>query len=285
MAIGAVLGVASGVASMFGGRPDNSAQIGAQAYQNTLSRRKTQIMNDYRSSAYERTVQQVYKQFDENYADADEIVKAEEYLTAFSDAIGKNQIKWSDNLSATFMRLARPILNILKGKGFSKMEFKNGRDVYDFIKDYQANIKKGKVSKRGQAAQARAVVAAGEAGVSGLSVQALMDDYIRQQAGQVAALTSQDKLYALRHGLNLQQLGMASEQEILGLSKPINKPSALGLALNVGSSALSGYSTYKTLQLASNPAYIGTGMGTSSYMPDTDQYTLPVRGPLAIRGR
>ena len=144
---------------------------------------------------------------------------------------------------------------------------------------------KGRVAKAGEAIVSRAVVSAGEAGVSGLSVQALMDDYIRQQAGQVAALTSQDKLYALRHGLNLQQLGMASEQEILGLSKPINKPSALGLALNVGSSALSGYSTYKTLQLASNPAYIGTGMGTSSYMPDTDQYTLPARGPLAIRGR
>lgn len=144
---------------------------------------------------------------------------------------------------------------------------------------------KGRAAKAGEAIVSRAGVAAGEAGVSGLSVQALMDDYIRQQAGQVAALTSQDKLYALRHGLNLQQLGMASEQEILGLSKPINKPSALGLALNVGSSALSGYSTYKTLQLASNPAYIKTGMGTSSYMPDTDQYTLPARGPLAIRER
>ena len=144
---------------------------------------------------------------------------------------------------------------------------------------------KGRAAKAGEAIVSRAVVSAGEAGVSGLSVQALMDDYIRQQAGQVAALTSQDKLYALRHGLNLQQLGMASEQEILGLSKPINKPSALGLALNVGSSALSGYSTYKTLQAASTPAFIDTGMGVSSYMPGTDQYTLPARGPLAIRGR
>jgi len=89
----------------------------------------------------------------------------------------------------------------------------------------------------------------------------------------------------MRHGLNLQQLGMASEQEILGLSKPINKPSALGLALNIGSSALGAYGTYKTLQAASTPAFINTGMGTSSYMPDTDQYTLPARGPLAIGGR
>ena len=78
MAIGAVLGVASGVASMFGGRPDNSAQIGAQAYQNTLSRRKTQIMNDYRARAYERTVQQVYKQFDENYAAANASFQTEQ---------------------------------------------------------------------------------------------------------------------------------------------------------------------------------------------------------------
>jgi len=78
MAIGAVLGVASGVASIFGGRPDNSAQIGAQAYQNTLSRRKTQIMNDYRARAYERTVQQVYKQFDENYAAANASFQTEQ---------------------------------------------------------------------------------------------------------------------------------------------------------------------------------------------------------------
>jgi hypothetical protein len=144
---------------------------------------------------------------------------------------------------------------------------------------------KGKAAARGEAARSRAGVAALEAGVSGLSVQALMDDYIRQQAGQVAALTSQDKLYAMRHGLNLQQLAMASEQEIRGLSRPINKPSVLGLALNVGSSALGAYGTYKTLQAASRPAFIDTGMGISSYMPDTDQYTLPARGPLAIRGR
>ena len=144
---------------------------------------------------------------------------------------------------------------------------------------------KGRVAKAGKAIVSRAGVAALESGVSGLSVQALMDDYIRQQAGQVAALTSQDKLYALRHGLNLQQLGMASEQEILGLSKPINKPSFLSGALSVASSAMSGYSMGKSFQDAIRPPAIDTGMGISSYMPGTDQYTLPARGPLAIRGR
>src|SRR6056300_1456364 len=56
---------------------------------------------------------------------------------------------------------------------------------------------KGRAAKAGEAIVSRAGVAALESGVSGLSVQALMDDYIRQQAGQVVALTSQDKLYAM----------------------------------------------------------------------------------------
>ena len=141
---------------------------------------------------------------------------------------------------------------------------------------------KGKVAKRGKEARATATVAAGEAGVSGLSVQALMDDYIRQQGGQVAALTSQDKLYALRHGLNLEQIALASQQEIMGLDRPIDKPSKLGLGLGILSSGLSAYGTYKGLETAARPATIQTSMGTSSYMPDTDQYSLPARSPLMI---
>jgi hypothetical protein len=76
--ISAGIGIVSGVASLFGGRKDNSAQIGAQAYQNTLSRRKTEIMNAYRARAYERTVQQVHKQFDENYAAANASFQTEQ---------------------------------------------------------------------------------------------------------------------------------------------------------------------------------------------------------------
>ena len=142
-----------------------------------------------------------------------------------------------------------------------------------------------KITKKARETLASATVSAGEAGVSGLSVQALMDDYVRQQAGQVAALTSQDKLYALRHGLNLQQLAMASEQEIQGLSRPIEKPSALRAGLSILQSGVGAYGTYKTLQALERPAFIDTGMGISSYMPGSDQYTLPARGPLAIGGR
>jgi hypothetical protein len=106
---------------------------------------------------------------------------------------------------------------------------------------------KGKVTKQAREQLATATVSAGEAGVSGLSVQALMDDYIRQQAGQQVALTTQQKLYGLQHGLGLKQIGLASEQEILGLSQPIAQPSALGAGLSAISGAANAYGTGLTI--------------------------------------
>jgi len=102
---------------------------------------------------------------------------------------------------------------------------------------------KGKVTKAAREQLSRATVSAGEAGVSGLSVQALMDDYIRQQAGKQVALTTQEKLYGLQYGMGLRQLGLASQQEILGLSQPIEKPSLLSAGLGAISGGLSGYRT------------------------------------------
>jgi hypothetical protein len=102
-----------------------------------------------------------------------------------------------------------------------------------------------KITKKARETLASATVAAGEAGVSGLSVQSLMDDYVRQQAGLQAAVTTQQKLYGLQTGMSLQQIGLASEQEVLGLSQPIgppvSRPSILGAVLQGTSQAMSGY--------------------------------------------
>ena len=74
------LGVAQAGASIFGSKPvqDRSAQIGAAAYNNLLSQRKTEIMNDYRRRAFDRKVEQVYKQFDENFAAANASFQTEQ---------------------------------------------------------------------------------------------------------------------------------------------------------------------------------------------------------------
>ena len=103
------LGVAQAGLSIFGSKPkvvDNSAKIGAAAYQNVMSRRKTEIMNEYRKRAFERKVEQVYKQFDENFAAANasfqtEQAKYSEQLMSFAFAkegmlrqLAEAEFKW-----------------------------------------------------------------------------------------------------------------------------------------------------------------------------------------------
>ena len=99
------------------------------------------------------------------------------------------------------------------------------------------------VSRKSQAALARARVSAGEAGVAGASVQALMDDYMRQEAGYRSALLRQQELGALGTGLGLEQAGFATQQRMISLSQPIDRPSGLGAVLGGIQSGLSGYRT------------------------------------------
>jgi hypothetical protein len=99
------------------------------------------------------------------------------------------------------------------------------------------------VSRKSQAALARARVSAGEAGVAGASVQALMDDYMRQEAGYRASILRQQELGALSTGLGLEQAGFATQQRQIGLSQPIDRPSGLGAVLGGIQSGLSGYRT------------------------------------------
>jgi hypothetical protein len=104
------------------------------------------------------------------------------------------------------------------------------------------------VSKKSQAALARARVSAGEAGVAGASVQALMDDYMRQEAGYRAATLRQQELGGIATGMGLEQAGFATQQRQIGINQPINRPSFLSGALGVASGALGGYRTGLTLK-------------------------------------
>ena len=99
------------------------------------------------------------------------------------------------------------------------------------------------VSRKSQAALARARVSAGEAGVAGASVQALMDDYMRQEAGYRSALARQQELGAIGTGMQLEQAGFATQQRQIGINQPIDRPSFLTAALGTVSSGLRAYGT------------------------------------------
>ena len=99
------------------------------------------------------------------------------------------------------------------------------------------------VSRKSQEALARARVSAGEAGVAGASVQALMDDYTRQEGAYRSALLRQQELGQVATGMGLEQAGFATTQRQIGINQPINRPSALTAGLQVLGSGLSGYAT------------------------------------------
>jgi len=72
------------------------------------------------------------------------IFETEEMFTAFSDAIAKNEISFNESLFNKAQNVTEEVLRVL-GK---RSEFQNGRQVYNFLKDYNKTIKKGKRSKR-----------------------------------------------------------------------------------------------------------------------------------------
>ena len=77
---------------------------------------------------------------------SDEYIAAnqDEYFTLFSDAILKNQIEYNENIFTKLGDLIRPILRKL---GFNKIKFESGRDVYNFLKEYNKSVKEGALSQ------------------------------------------------------------------------------------------------------------------------------------------
>jgi len=119
------------------------------------------------------------------------------------------------------------------------------------------------VSRKSQEALARARVSAGEAGVAGASVQALMDDYTRQEAGYRAALLRQQELGGVATGLGLEQAGFATQQRQIGINRPINKPDFLTSALSTATSAVGAYGLGLDIQsrMAQTPGTLGSQYG------------------------
>ncbi len=103
-----------------------------------------------------------------------------------------------------------------------------------------------------EAAEARgtARVAAGEAGVSGLSVNALLDDFRAQEARYSYGTRrnlgiSTENIEADMIGARATAQGRSNSIPRLA-KEPINRPGYLGAALRIGGDALGAYSKYRT---------------------------------------
>ena len=82
----------------------------------------------------------VRKRLKESYnLEGDAVFASEEIFTAFSDAIAKNEITFDEGV---FDKLKNIVEEILRKVGIRK-EFANGRQVYNFLKDYQKSVAAG----------------------------------------------------------------------------------------------------------------------------------------------
>ena len=78
----------------------------------------------------------------ELYNDQSDQIKAEELLTLTSDAIATGDLQFEENI---FTRIGDVVRRVLQDTGIKKtIKFNTGRDVYNFIKDYNRSIEKGK---------------------------------------------------------------------------------------------------------------------------------------------
>jgi hypothetical protein len=68
----------------------------------------------------------------------------EEYLSNFSDAVVDGVVKFDENV---FTKIGDLIAPILRAAGFNQISFDTGRGVYNFMREYNKSIEKGRLSK------------------------------------------------------------------------------------------------------------------------------------------
>lgn len=101
-------------------------------------------------------------------------------------------------------------------------------------------------TKAGREARATGRVSAGEAGVSGISVDALLNDITRQEAESRFSIHQQEEFNETNRALGLKDSGMQSRMNLLAINKPIAQPNYLGAVLDGASTSMDVYSFGKS---------------------------------------
>ncbi|MCP4325073.1 MAG: hypothetical protein GY787_25155, partial [Alteromonadales bacterium] len=112
---------------------------------------KNKIISDFKDvlekrnkQAYQNIEKRIYGEYGDVMSE-EELENSDEWVTAFFDEVASGSLKFNNNL---FTKIGDFFANIFKGAGFNNLNFKSGRQVYNFAKDYGAQYKKGKLDKK-----------------------------------------------------------------------------------------------------------------------------------------
>ena len=97
-------------------------------------------------------------------------------------------------------------------------------------------------TKKAREARATGRVSAAEAGVSGLSVDALMNDMTRKEAEYSFSIQQQQQFNQTNRNLGFQDGAMQSRMNLLSINKPIAQTNYLGAILDGAQTGMSAYS-------------------------------------------
>jgi len=130
------------------------------------------------------------------------------------------------------------------------------------------------ITLKSREAISRARTSAGEAGVAGASVDALMDDYARQAADYSSRLLRQQELLNVNTGLALTDAGYRTQNNLIGINRPVSQPEFLEGMLGTAASALGGYRTGMEIKKMRGPSGSGGTTTThhASYAPSYTGY-------------
>jgi hypothetical protein len=118
-----------------------------QKHYNSLSpEARAKFINDFKNTISKESLQYIQNIIDaRNKAGEDIKTDSDEYLTIYSDGIVKEQITYNEGIFTKFKNFLQ---NIFRKFGYNK-EFGSGLDTYNFMRDYNKNIKEfNKISQR-----------------------------------------------------------------------------------------------------------------------------------------
>ena len=122
------------------------------------------LLNEINNIDYTKVEDSKFKERLELYSSDPESIKMEEAITLFSDAIATGDINFNENV---FTKIGDQIRRVMQSLGVN-IKFNTGRDVYNFVKDYNKSIEKGKLT-RGQ-------VRAAKEGIKGALIKEAVKD-------------------------------------------------------------------------------------------------------------
>ena len=113
---------------------------------------KKKLISSFKNVLSKKQLAAVTTRLQDNYkdqiaADPDFMDTTDEWFTAFSDAIEQNEIAFDEGV---FSKLKNTIQEILRRFGIKK-DFADGRQAYNFLKDYSRSIENNKLSSRAMA--------------------------------------------------------------------------------------------------------------------------------------